>query len=98
MVYFSYKACKSYKSHNITFNIGENMNDISRGRVYGAATVGGRGQVVIPAGVRKSFKIKTGDKLIVFAKHEMIGLIPAEEFSHMLDQASQMLSKIRKQK
>ena len=73
------------------------MGDISRGKVYGAATVGERGQVVIPAGIRKSFKIKTGDKLIVFAKHEMIGLIPAEEFSQMLDRASEALAKIKKQ-
>jgi len=73
------------------------MSDTSRGKVYGAATVGERGQVVIPAGIRKSHKIKPGDKLIIFDKHEMIGLVPAEEFSQMLDQAAAMLSKFRKQ-
>lgn len=73
------------------------MSGISRGKVYGAATVGERGQVVIPAGIRRSFNIKAGDKLIVFAKPEMIGLVPAEEFSLMLDQASEALSKLKKQ-
>ena len=73
------------------------MSNISKGKIYGAATVGERGQVVIPAGIRKSFNIKAGDKLIVFAKPEMIGLVPAEEFSLMLEQASEALSKLRKQ-
>ena len=73
------------------------MSDISKDKIYGSATVGERGQVVIPANIRKSFRMKPGDKLIVFAKHEMIGLIPAEEFSQMLDKASEILSKFRKQ-
>jgi AbrB family looped-hinge helix DNA binding protein len=72
------------------------MSNMSRNKIYGSATVGERGQIVIPADVRKSFKIKSGDKLIVFAKSEMIGLIPVEEFSHFLDQASDMLAKFKK--
>ena len=63
------------------------MSNISKNKIYGSATVGERGQIVIPADARKSFSIKPGDKLIVFAKSEMIGLIPAEELSHFLDQA-----------
>ena len=72
------------------------MNNVPRKKVYGSATVGERGQIVIPADVRKSFSIKPGDKLMVFAKSEMIGLIPMEEFSHFLDQASEALAKIKK--
>jgi len=72
------------------------MSDISKGRVYGSATVGERGQVVIPAGVRKFFRIKPGDKLIVFSRHEMIGLIPAEEFSQILDRMSGTIDRIKK--
>lgn len=72
------------------------MSDISKKKVYGSATVGERGQIVIPADVRRSFSIKPGDKLIVFAKSEMIGLIPVEEFSHFLDRASGMVVKARK--
>lgn len=67
-----------------------------KGRIYGAVTVGERGQVVVPAEIRKSFRIKTGDKLIVFAKHDMIGLIPAEEFNRFLNEASEVLAKFKK--
>ena len=67
-----------------------------KGQVYGAVTVGEKGQVVIPAGLRKFFNIKAGEKLIVFAKHDMIGLIPAENFNDFLEQAAAMLSKFKK--
>ncbi|MDD5254445.1 MAG: AbrB/MazE/SpoVT family DNA-binding domain-containing protein [Candidatus Omnitrophica bacterium] len=66
-------------------------------KMYGAVTVGERGQVVIPAEIRKVFGIKNGDKLLVFAKPGgPIGLIPAEEFSQFLEHASGMLAAIKK--
>jgi AbrB family looped-hinge helix DNA binding protein len=67
-----------------------------KGKIHGAVTVGERGQIVIPAGVRKSFRIKTGDKLMVFVKHDMIGLIPAEEFNRFLNEAAEILEKFKK--
>jgi AbrB family looped-hinge helix DNA binding protein len=69
-----------------------------KGKVFGAVTVGEKGQVVIPADLRKAFNVKSGDKLIVFAKDQMIGLIPAAEFDAFLNQASEMLAKFRKVK
>lgn len=73
------------------------MSGNDRGKVYGAVTVGERGQVVIPANIRKIFKINSGDKLIVMAKaNGMIGLIPAEEFSRFLDQATEIMAKLKK--
>jgi AbrB family looped-hinge helix DNA binding protein len=72
------------------------MSNVSKNKIYGSATVGERGQIVIPADVRKIFSIKPGDKLMVFAKSEMIGLIPMEEFSHFLDQASEALANVKK--
>jgi len=73
------------------------MKEFSMPKMYGAVTVGGRGQVVIPAQVRKLFRIKTGEKLIVFAKPGgPIGFIPAEHFTRFLEQTSDMLSKIKK--
>jgi AbrB family looped-hinge helix DNA binding protein len=72
------------------------MSALTKGKIYGSATVGERGQIVIPAEVRKSFKIKPGDKLIVFTKPEMIGLVPAEEFNKFLDQAAELLAKFKK--
>ncbi len=41
----------------------------------GITTLGEKGQVVIPADIRHKLKLKTGEKLIVFAKDEgMIGI------------------------
>lgn len=73
------------------------MSAFMKGKIYGAVTVGERGQVVIPAQIRKSFKVKPGDKLIVFAKPGgMIGLVPAEEFNQFLNEAAKMLAKFKK--
>jgi AbrB family looped-hinge helix DNA binding protein len=73
------------------------MKEFSIPKMYGAVTVGERGQVVIPAKIRKLFGIKTGEKLIVFAKRGgPIGFIPADQFSQFLEQATGMLSKLKK--
>lgn len=65
--------------------------------IFGAVTVGERGQVVIPAKIRKAFHVKPGDRLIVFAKeHGPIGFIPAEQFGQFLQQASEILAKMKK--
>ena len=73
------------------------MGALSKGKIYGAVTVGERGQVVIPSQIRQSHKIRAGDKLIVFAKPEgIIGFIRAEEFSKFIDEASDVLAKFKK--
>jgi len=72
------------------------MSTTSKNKIYGSATVGERGQIVIPVDARKSLSIKPGDKLIVFAKSDMIGLIPMEEFSHFLDQVTNTLARFKK--
>lgn len=55
-------------------------------KIYGTATVGTKGQVVIPADVRKNFGIETGDRLYVIGseKGKWIGLIHEEEMRTML--------------
>lgn len=68
-------------------------------KVYGAVTVGERGQIVIPAEVRKSYRIKAGDRLIVVAKPEgPIGLIPAEKLNEFLGHMTEMLARIKREK
>lgn len=61
-------------------------------------TVGERGQVVIPADVRKLLKVKPGDKLIVLFRpdRKIIGLILEEDFSKFLKQASKLVSQLEK--
>ena len=42
------------------------MTEVAKGKfIYGIATVGERGQIVIPKKAREHFKIEPGDKLIV---------------------------------
>lgn len=74
------------------------MNGFFKGRICGTTTVGARGQVVIPADVRKSLNIKSGDRLIVLARtdRKAVGLIPAEDFSRFLNEASKFISKMEK--
>lgn len=58
------------------------MNMHSRGKkLYGTATVGSKGQVVIPADAREELNLKPGDRLyvvsagaggVVFLKEEML--------------------------
>jgi len=72
------------------------MRKLCTSKMFGAVTVGERGQVVIPAQIRKLYGIKTGEKLIVFAKPDgPIGFIPEGQFSRFLDEATGMLAKIR---
>lgn len=67
-----------------------------KGKIYGAATVGERGQVVIPAQIRKAYKIVPGDKLIVFCNQGgMIAFVRAEQFNKFLDDASRAMEKYK---
>lgn len=43
-------------------------------RFFGAATVGERGQIVIPAEARKRYGIETGDKLLIMGTPDEKGL------------------------
>lgn len=42
---------------------------------YGSTTVGAHGQVVLPATLRKKFKIEVGDKFLVMAHEPMGGIM-----------------------
>jgi AbrB family looped-hinge helix DNA binding protein len=73
------------------------MEKVTGPKIFGSVTLGERGQIVVPADVRKAFGIKAGDRLIVFAREGgPIGLIPAQEFSRFIEQASQALHKLKK--
>lgn len=53
----------------------------------GAATVGERGQIAIPADARRAFGIEPGDKLIFFTGPKNIGLfmVKAEELGRLVN-------------
>lgn len=66
-------------------------------KVFGTVTIGERGQVVIPAKIRRSYKLNPGDKLLVIAgDHGPIGFVPVADFSVFLAQYEQMLAQIKK--
>lgn len=56
-------------------------------KLYGTATVGTKGQIVIPAEVRDILAITTGDRLYVVASQQgkWLGLIPEEQLRSMID-------------
>jgi AbrB family looped-hinge helix DNA binding protein len=72
------------------------MNAIFKGRAYGAVTVGERGQLVIPAELRRALRIKSGDQLMVFAKADkrIINLMPEKDFSVFLEKAAKLISRL----
>lgn len=74
------------------------MKGVCRGKVYGTVTVGERGQVVIPAQLRKMFKVESGDRLVVFAKPEMFGFIPADEFNRFITEISRIATHFKQKK
>jgi AbrB family looped-hinge helix DNA binding protein len=74
------------------------MQGLFKGKVYGAVTVGGRGQLVIPAQLRKALHIKSGDQLMVFAKldRKVINLMPSDEFGDLLEHASKLITRLER--
>ena len=72
------------------------MNGFFKGKVYGTAMVGERGQLVIPSDLRKDLGIKAGDRLMVFAKidRKMISIMREKDFSDFLQKASKIISKL----
>lgn len=71
-------------------NVKPSMEDF----FVGTATVGERGQVVIPADVRKKLDIHTGDKLIIMGhpSREGIVLLKAEAMREFLNHMAAGLS------
>jgi AbrB family looped-hinge helix DNA binding protein len=57
-------------------------------QLYGTATVGTKGQVVIPADARDALNIQTGDRLYVVGSPEKkwVGFIKEEQLRDILDQ------------
>lgn len=67
-------------------------------KAYGMATLGERGQVVIPVQLRKAMKIRPQDQFIIFADpgKRTINLVSSKDFSSFLEQAAKLMSKFQK--
>jgi AbrB family looped-hinge helix DNA binding protein len=64
------------------------MGQIVKGNYYGSVTVGERGQIVLPAEVRKEFGIQQGDKILVYGRmdHGRIELFTADLVTKLMNQ------------
>ncbi|MFH0753307.1 MAG: AbrB/MazE/SpoVT family DNA-binding domain-containing protein [Candidatus Omnitrophota bacterium] len=75
------------------------MMTIFKGKAFGSVNVGERGQIVVPANLRKEFNIKPGEQLMVFADPEkkIISMMHVRDFSCLLEKAGQVISKLEEQ-
>jgi AbrB family looped-hinge helix DNA binding protein len=64
---------------------------------YGLATVGAKGQIVIPAKAREDLKIEPGDSLVVIGikDHGMLGICPVKSVEAMLESTTKHLETLR---
>ncbi len=66
-------------------------------KLYGTATVGSKGQVVIPADAREELKIQPGDRLYVLGSMHGNGLVLLKEdmIEHVVQQMSEQIEGFR---
>ena len=66
---------------------------------YGSATVGERGQVVIPANARAELEIKPGDKLLIMKHpvHQGLVMVKLDHLRGFLDEFSKEIERIGKE-
>ncbi|MCL2735992.1 MAG: AbrB/MazE/SpoVT family DNA-binding domain-containing protein [Propionibacteriaceae bacterium] len=66
------------------------------GKIYGAATVGERGQISLPAEARRELGIEAGDKVMVFANrlNGSMVLVKADVFENFADFFMTKLNKL----
>ncbi|MFA7653527.1 MAG: AbrB/MazE/SpoVT family DNA-binding domain-containing protein [Candidatus Magasanikbacteria bacterium] len=61
--------------------------------VCGSATMGERGQIVVPKEARTSLKIKTGDRFVIFEHDGFLVLVPDKMMSIMMASITKALKK-----
>ena len=64
---------------------------------YGTATIGTKGQIVIPADAREDLGLQPGDKVVVMGikEHGMVGVCKVEAVEQMFAQMSARLDAMR---
>jgi AbrB family looped-hinge helix DNA binding protein len=70
-------------------------------KFYGLATVGAKGQIVIPSEARKTLNIKSGDKLVIISgpahQNKMISLLPVDDFAKFLNKFEKHIFTVKKE-
>jgi len=67
-------------------------------KLYGTATVGTKGQVVIPADAREELNIQSGDRLYVIGSPEskVIGFIKEEQLEAFIEKLNLSVDNLRR--
>ena len=73
------------------------MSQAHNKKLYGTATVGTKGQVVIPAEARAELGIATGDRLYVVGSPEggYLGLLKEESLDSLMQHLTQQIESFR---
>lgn len=71
--------------------------DMHEKKLYGTATVGTKGQVVIPAEAREELAIEPGDRLYVVGSEtgKFVGFIKEEQLRLMVDKLTQNTDQLK---
>ena len=66
-------------------------------KLYGTATVGTKGQVVIPSEAREELNIQAGDRLYVIGSPDkgFIGLLKEDTLEHFIEQTNLQLENFK---
>lgn len=75
------------------------MSRLGRSKLYGSATIGERGQLVVPAEARKGLGLEMGSKVLVFGHGKGLLILKAETITELLtetlDQANTLEQLLR---
>jgi AbrB family looped-hinge helix DNA binding protein len=65
--------------------------------IYGTATVGSKGQIVIPADARSDMGFKEGDKVFVIGLKEkgVVGVVPVANMDKWMEKMSKHLHQLK---
>jgi len=63
------------------------------GQFYGTATIGEKGQIVIPQEARENMKLKKGDRLLIFGMDE--DMLAVAKLSHIEKITSHLSKKLK---
>ncbi|HEY4497596.1 MAG TPA: AbrB/MazE/SpoVT family DNA-binding domain-containing protein [Candidatus Paceibacterota bacterium] len=71
----------------------KNPHTHPEGQFYGTATVGEKGQIVIPQDARKNMKLRRGDRLLIFGMDE--DALVVAKLSHVEKITSHLSKKLK---
>lgn len=77
--------------------MGNPKQHINSSTFYGLATVGAKGQIVIPAKAREALGIESGDSLVIIGirEHCMLGIAPVSSVETMMAELAKKLDHMR---